>query len=524
MRAGDDDRMSRTNAAQKDLIFAALSAERYAEARRLAVAAMRRGTADDMIRYLHTYAVERMGDLPRALREAADYLAAGRTEMRREYLRLRAAVAYRIGEPQAAAFYCDAYREEPADVGLYSSFLLAQNAREVDEGELFAAHCTYGALFADVPQYTFPSPRRHEKIRVGYISPDFRRNVMQNFIQPLLTAYDRAGFEVYVYSTATEPDDVTEALRSYADVWRDVGDAPAAETAARIRADEIDVLIDLAGHAAGGALPVLARRPAPVQMLGLGYTATSGLHEVDAFLTDAVCDPPGAGHERYFTEELVRLPSQFCYVPPAHLPVSRETPARRRGYIVFGVFNQYRKFTDEMLSVWREILERVPASRLLLKSQVFFAGEMRAAAEERLRRLGFDLGRVLLEPADTGYMRRYLDVDIALDTFPWPGGGTTCDALYMGVPMVTRYAARRSTRFGCALLSHIGLAELAAMGTEDYIALAAALAGDLDTLDDLHRGLRGMMERSPLMDQKGYMRALEDAYRRFAAVGSERTV
>ena len=149
---------------------------------------------------------------------------------------------------------------------------------------------------------------------------------------------------------------------------------------------------------------------------------------------------------------------------------------------------------------------------------------LRAAAEERLRRLGFDLGRVLLEPADTGYMRRYLDVDIALDTFPWPGGGTTCDALYMGVPMVTRYAARRSTRFGCALLSHIGLAELAAMGTEDYIALAAALAGDLDTLDDLHRGLRGMMERSPLMDQKGYMRALEDAYRRFAAVGSERTV
>lgn len=524
MSAGVDDRMSRTDAALRDRVFDALSSERYAEARRMTERAMREGTGDDMIRYLHTYAVERMGDLPRAMRETADYLAAGRTEMRREYMRLRAAVAYRIGDPQAAEFYYDAYREEPAEAGLYSSFLLAQNAREVDEAELFAAHCAYGELFADVKRYTFPAPYRHEKIRVGYISPDFRRNVMQNFIQPLLTAYDRARFEVYVYSTAAEPDDVTAALRPYADVWRDVGEVSPGETAARIRADEIDVLVDLAGHAAGGALPVLARRPAPVQMLGLGYTATSGLHEVDAFLTDAVCDPPGAGHERYFTEELVRLPSQFCYVPPAHLPVSRETPARRRGYIVFGVFNQYRKFTDEMLSVWREILERVPASRLLLKSQVFFAGEMRAAAEERLRRLGFDLGRVLLEPADTGYMRRYLDVDIALDTFPWPGGGTTCDALYMGVPMVTRYAARRSTRFGCALLSHIGLAELAAMGTEDYIALAAALAGDLDTLDDLHRGLRGMMERSPLMDQKGYMRALEDAYRRFAAVGSERTV
>ena len=172
VRAGDDDRMNRTDAALRDRVFDALSSERYAEARRIAEHAIRAGTADDMIRYLHTYAVERMGDLPRALREAADYLAAGRTEMRREYLRLRAAVAYRIGEPQAAAFYCYAYREEPADVGLYSSFLLAQNAREVDEGELFAAHCTYGALFADVPQYTFPSPRRHEEIRVGYISPE----------------------------------------------------------------------------------------------------------------------------------------------------------------------------------------------------------------------------------------------------------------------------------------------------------------------------------------------------------------
>ena len=266
VRAGDNDRMSRTDAALRDRVFDALSSERYAEARRIAEHAIRAGTADDMIRYLHTYAAERMGDLPRAMRETVDYLAAGRTEMRREYMRLRAAVAYRIGDPQAAEFCYDAYREKPGNAGLYSSFLLAQNAREIDEAELYAAHCEYGRLFADVPRYTFPVPYRHEKIRIGYISPDFRRNVMQNFIQPLLTTYDRTEFKVYVYSTATEPDDVTEALRSYADVWRDVGDAPAAEIAAHIRADEIDVLVDLAGHAAGGALPVLARRPAPVQI------------------------------------------------------------------------------------------------------------------------------------------------------------------------------------------------------------------------------------------------------------------
>ncbi|EKU71287.1 hypothetical protein [Selenomonas sp. F0473] len=347
---------------------------------------------------------------------------------------------------------------------------------------------------------------------------------MRHFVQPLLTGCDRTRFEVYVYSTTAELDDVTAALRPYAYVWRDMGDTSPAETAARIYADEIDVLVDLAGHASGGALPVLARRPAPVQMMGLGYTATSGLPAVNDFLTDAACDPPGAGHERYFTEKLVRLPSQFCYVPPAGLPRSAGTPARRRSYILFGVFNQYRKFTDEMLAVWREILARVPGGRLLLKSQVFFAPEMRSAAEERLRRLDFNLGRVLLEPADTGYMNRYLDVDVALDTFPWPGGGTTCDAFYMGVPVVTRYAARRSTRFGYALLSHAGLAELAAETAEDYIARAVGLAADLDTLDALHGGLRSMMERSPVMDQEGYMRALEGAYRCALADAEERDI
>ena len=233
---------------------------------------------------------------------------------------------------------------------------------------------------------------------------------------------------------------------------------------------------------------------------------------MDAFLTDEACDPVGGASEKYFTERLIRLPSQFVYVPRAGLPAPTETPARQRGHILFGVFNQYRKFTDEMLCVWRAILERVPTAQLLLKSQIFFAPAMAEAARARLARLGFDCARVLLEPATTDYMERYLDVDIALDTYPWPGGGTTCDALYMGVPVVTMFSARRSTRFSYALLTHVGLDACAVRTSEEYVARAVALAGDLDALDELHRQLRTRMENSAIMDQAGYMKALEQAY------------
>ena len=470
------------------------------------------GAAEDMLRYLHTYAIERQGDLPRAMALAEAYLKTGSNALRHEFMRLRAAVAYRMGDVRAAEYYRCAYEEEPSDPALYSSFLLAKNAQDVDDEELFRAHCTYGELLARVPQYTYRKLYAHPKIRVGYISPDFRRNVLQHFVQPFLTMYDRTHFVVYVYSTAEQSDEVTAGLRPHADQWREMGGRTAAEIAAQIHADEVDILVDLAGHAAGGALPVLARRPAPVQMMGLGYMATSGLPAVDYFLTDARCDPIGGESERYFTEKLIRLPSQFVYVPRAELPVPTGSPARQRGSILFGVFNQYRKWTDEMLCVWREILERVPQSTLLLKSQVFFAAAMRREAEERLTRLGFDLDRIILEPATTDYMERYLDVDIALDTYPWPGGGTTCDALYMGVPVVSMYGTRRSTRFSYAMLHLVGAEKLAVTSAAAYISCAVSLAEDLDRLDEMHRTLRRKMETSPLMDQRGYMRALEEAY------------
>ena len=507
-----DDSIYKDSKALRERLFALLRAEQYAAAQELAENAMAHGAAEDMLRYLHTYAIERQGDLPRAMALAEAYLKTGSNALRHEFMRLRAAVAYRMGDVRAAEYYRCAYEEEPSDPALYSSFLLAKNAQDVDDEELFRAHCAYGELFARVPQYTYRKSYAHPKIRVGYVSPDFRRNVLQHFVQPFLTMYDRTRFAVYVYSMAEQPDEVTAGLRPHADQWREMGGRTAEEIAAQIHADEVDILVDLAGHAANGALPVLARRPAPVQMMGLGYMATSGLPAVDYFLTDSLCDPIGGESERYFTEKLIRLPSQFVYVPRAGLPAPTGTPARQRGSILFGVFNQYRKWSDEMLCVWRGILERVPQAKLLLKSQVFFAAAMWREAEERLARLGFDLDRIILEPATTDYMERYLDVDIALDTYPWPGGGTTCDALYMGVPVVSMYGARRSTRFSYAMLHLVGAEALAVTSAAAYISCAVSLAEDMDRLDEMHRTLRRKMETSPLMDQTGYMRALEEAY------------
>ena len=212
-------------------------------------------------------------------------------------------------------------------------------------------------------------------------------------------------------------------------------------------------------------------------------------------------------------EKLLRLTSQFCYNGYTHLPRSTGTPARGRGYIQFASFNQYQKIRDPMLRAWQEIMERVPQARLLLKNNAYSKPGVVQSAYARLQRLGFDMSRVMFEEATRDYMLRYLDVDIALDTYPWPGGGTTCDALYMGVPVVSYYTERHSTRFTYSLLANVGLSDLASTSLSDYVETAVALAGNLDLLDALHRELRDRMKVSPVMDQERYIREMEECYR-----------
>lgn len=393
----------------------------------------------------------------------------------------------------------------------YSSHLLALHNTVIGQEELFAAHRGYEKLLVGIEPLAECAWKNHEKIRIGYLSPDFRRHVMFSFIYGLFVRFDRAHFEVYAYSLAEAEDGFTAALKEHATVWRDVAGLSFAEIAERIRSDEIDVLVDLAGHSAGGALPVLAYCPAPVQVSGLGYVNTTGLSAVDYFLTDDIVDPPGR-HDAFFTEEPVCLTSQFLYTAKSAAPEPSGAPCRKVGHVVFGVFNHWYKVTEEMLFCWREILERVPKSRLLVKCQELFAPKMREEVLRRMAKAQIDIERVDLEPATSDYMERYRTVDIALDTYPYPGGGTTCDALYMGVPVVTRYGRRRGTRFGLSLLKNVGLSELAAADARTYIDKAVALAHEAGLLDELHRTLHARFIASPVMQAPHYMEELERFY------------
>ena len=421
-------------------------------------------------------------------------------------------------DPEQVSQYAIAYAHEAADPFLqrvyYGAGLMKLNAADVSAQEVYEKSLGYGTLFADVRPYTHRGRRKKDKIRIGYISGDFRQHVMQYFIWPFLAGYDADTFEVYVYSLG-KSDQYTDFFKTLVTRWRDLSEhAQDMECIAReIHADEVDILFDLAGHTARSGIAALAWKPAPIQLSGLGYMATTGLRAVDYFVTDHFCDPAGSGSEALYVEKLLRLTSQFCYNGYTNLPASTGTPARGRGHIQFASFNQYQKFYDPMLRAWQEIMERVPQSRLLLKNNAYASPGVVQSAYERLQRLGFDMSRVQFECATKDYMWRYLDVDIALDTFPWPGGGTTCDALYMGVPVVSYYTERHSTRFTYSLLANIGLSDLASTSLSDYVETAVALAGNLDLLDALHRELRDRMKTSPVMDQERYIREMEECYR-----------
>ena len=445
----------------------------------------------------------------------------GTASFRRSVLTLYAKAALSTGRHrQAVAAYQFAAQLAQREgmhaeaCALYSSYLLAAHCLPLSEETYGRMHCGYQVLLSFVTPLPAPPVYGHDRIRVGYLSGDFRHHVMFSFLYALLAAHDARAFEVYCYSLSDVEDDFTALVRQAADVFRTVHGRSYEEIARTIRADEIDVLVDLGGHSAGAGLPVLAWRPACVQVSGLGYPHATGLAAVDAFLTDQQAD--GAAQQadwlRYH-EAPVFLRSQFCYTGRSDLAPSAGAPCKERGYVTFGVFQRYQKITDEMLCLWQSILDAVPGSRLLLKCDAFGEPEGVLAAIARLERLGLDISRVDCEAASPDYMERLRDgVDIALDTYPYPGGGTTCDALYMGVPVVTRYGRRRDTRFGLSILAAAGLAELAFETPEAYVAGAVALARDAAGLELLHRQLRALLLRSPLMDAEGYTREVEQVY------------
>jgi protein O-GlcNAc transferase len=400
---------------------------------------------------------------------------------------------------------------------IHSNLLMYLNYRpDIADETVAAEHREWDRLYAGpaapVARDTDPSRR----LRIGYVSADFRTHSVSYFLEPLLAHRDRGAAEVFLYSDVAIPDATTERLAGMADhVVAILGHSDEA-VAARVREDGIDILIDLAGHSGANRLPVFARKPAPIQVSWLGYPNTTGLAAMDYGITDAVADPPGA--EALHSETLIRLKDGFlCYQPPEDAPAIASLPAAASGHITFGSFNNLAKVTPEVVRCWAAILREVPGSRLILKSHTFADAGIARRYLELFAASGIAADRLELLPrilATEGHLAAYHRIDIALDPFPYNGTTTSCEAMWMGVPVVTLAGSRHAGRVGASLLSRLGLNAFVASDEASCVTTAARIAGDLPALAALREGLRERMRQSKLCDAAAFAREMEGVYRK----------
>ncbi len=410
---------------------------------------------------------------------------------------------------------------EPASAALHSNLVTTLNCSPgVSPEEIWAESRRWNQKFGHVPHTRVephgndPAPER--RLRIGYVSADFRRHSVAAFFEPLLAAHDRSGFEIVCYAELARLDATSKRIRDGADIWRNTAGQGDRQFAAQVRRDGIDILVDLGGHTAHNRLCGFALRPAPLQVTWLGYPNTTGLDAMDYRITDAICDPPDDRATPH-SERPLRLARGFhCYGPPADAPEVAPPPSTGNGFVTFGSFNNLAKTTPEVVAIWSELLRAVPEARLLLKSRALADG----ATRKRYRAL-FAAQGVAAERIDMaghiestgGHLGAYGRIDIALDTFPYNGTTTTCEALWMGVPVVTLTADRPAGRVGASLLTQAGLETAVATAPAEFFEAATALAANPQRLADLRAGLRGRLKRSCLMDRAAFARSIETAYR-----------
>jgi predicted O-linked N-acetylglucosamine transferase (SPINDLY family) len=417
----------------------------------------------------------------------------------------------------AVADWQAALAAEPGNRDARSNLIFAKHYDEaVDGAALLAAARDYDRIHGHPSeQFThWPNPRDPERrLRIGYVSPDFREHSVAHYVEPLLAAHDPGSVEIFAYAQVANPDAVTARLQAIVRNWRFTNGVGAMDVAQRIREDGIDILVDLAGHSANNRLAVFALKPAPVQATWLGFPGTTGLSAIDYRVTDAVADPPGS--EAHSSERLLRLPRGFhCWRPPvASRPAGRRTGGSGP---IFGSFNNLQKISPATVALWSEILQRVPDARLVLKSHWL----SRPGAAERMRHAfaahGIAAERLSLSgfiPEVADHLAAYAEIDIALDPHPYNGTTTTLEALWMGVPVVTLRGERHAARVGASLLSQIGAQDLIAETPGGYVKKAVALAGDRAALAALRERLPRQLSTSSLCDCAGFARDLENAYR-----------
>jgi len=417
---------------------------------------------------------------------------------------------------EAIASYRRFLELTPGHAPAYSNLLLQLNySATLGAAEIFADHQRFGEAFARRFQVPVPDPAWPRRLRVGYLSPDFRDHVVMRFFEPILANHDKERFEVFLYHSHKLKDAVTERLLAQCASWLDCEELSDFELADRIRRDRIDILVDLAGHTSDNRLLVLAMKPAPVQATYLGYPNTTGLRAVDYRITDAYADPPGES-DRLSTERLARLPgSYFCYRPASETPAVGPPPCLASGHVTFGCFNNFAKLSGNFFDAAAQVLAAVPDSRLMLKGRPLSIPAVADPVRRRFEEAGVDPERIEVrgwEAERKDHLAIYGAVDIALDSFPYNGATTTCEAMWMGVPVVSLVGDRHAGRAGASLLNAMGLGEFVARDIGEYVAIAARLAGDRARLQDLRGHLRGRLQRSPLMDEAGLTRRLERCY------------
>jgi len=422
-----------------------------------------------------------------------------------------------IGDAEKA--YADALEAKPDYPVAHSNYVLNLNYwpdRSVED--VFQEHRSWAARYEPVPSPVLPPRQRGEndRIRIGYFSPDFKRHPVAHFLAPILQAHDRSRFEIFCYAEVPSADSNTAKFMEMSDHWRWTHTQSDDDLYRTIREDDLDLIVDLAGHTGNNRLPVIARRVAPVQVSWLGYPNTTGLETMDFRFSDAIADPEGDA-DRFCSETLYRLPETFLCLALENEPLpAMHPPSVDAGYITFGSFNNLSKMNEPLVDAWAEVLRRVPSSRVVLKCRQLADDQVRDRYRSLFVDRGIEAHRVELIawiPDRTSHLTAYAPIDIALDTFPYTGTTTTCEAMWMGVPVITLRGDRHAGRVGASLVSTIGHTELIAEDMDSYINLAVDLSSDSDRLATYRAALRNDMAQSPLCDVGTFTRALEDAYR-----------
>ena len=421
---------------------------------------------------------------------------------------------------EAVAAYETARELAPASGRVFSALLFHRHyLSPVDAARLFELHRAYGTLMhtalPQAPAVHAQNAEPERRLRIGYVSPNLSRHSVGYFIEPVLRAHDRDRFEVFCYYNHALADDATARMREAAHGWREIADANDDTVARMVRDDRIDILVDLAGHSKGNRLGAFARRPAPVQMTWLGYPDTTGLAAVDYRITDDQADPAPAAASRH-TEMLLRIDDCFlCYAPPSDAPAVQ--PRGAGAALTFSSFNNLAKLNAETLELWGRILAGAPGSRLMLKSPALNFPDTVDRLLDSLDRAGIEAARVELRGwigDRRHHLELYNEIDIALDTFPYNGTTTTCEALWMGVPVITRAGEVHMSRVGASLLHCAGLDQFVAHDAAAYVRLAGELARDAAARAALRAELRTRLRASPLLDHAGFTQKLEAQYRR----------